>query len=239
MNTLSKFENTITMIVWKQQHTPTNNMICGQNNCYSNCSIDHKTNVPLDLKGLFGGPCGKCNHSLWNHHRCHAKWERVIEKQILIDQDMKKKWEAADGVEKVAVLVTASEKVQHDLNQVINRATDHLALHVERYSRLSLSGSFTAQVDSAIKLLEQSCRALEQRGIAEDQLQRVKASSDRMKIKLELLNKAEENAQNESVGIVSQVKKVVLGQPMYLLPLLSFYLATNLILFRYSDGVLV
>jgi hypothetical protein len=63
------------------------------------------------------------------------------------------------------VLTVAHQKIESDLDLVINRATDDLGQLVERYARLSLSGSFSAQVDSAIRLLEQNYMALERKGI--------------------------------------------------------------------------
>jgi len=191
VNTSANFEQTVSLAVWKQQRTSTNNLLCGQINCYSNCQIDYKTNIPLDLRGFFGGSCRKCNHSLWNHHRCYSKWQKVIDTQVSIDQNMKTKWEAAkDGRERTAALVVASEKVLNDLDQVINRAINNLAQLVGRYSRLSLSGSFATQVSSTVRLLEQNYIALEGNGVGHDQLQRVKDSLDHMKRKLELLKNA-------------------------------------------------
>jgi len=201
MNAICHFENTIKMTVWKQQHSSTVNMICGQANCYSNCHTDYKSNIPHDLNGFFGGLCDKCNHSLWNHHRCRAKWEQVTNTQASVDQSMKE-WEAAkDGTEKTAILVAVREKVLHDLDQIINRATSDLAQQVERYAHLSLSGSFSAQVGSAVRLLEQNYIGLEKKGVSQDHLKRVKGSLDNMKRKLELLNNAKESARKERVEI--------------------------------------
>jgi hypothetical protein len=208
MNAICDLENTVTMAVWKLQPSSTNNMICGQTGCYSNCDIDYKANIPLDLKGRFRGSCNKCNHNLWDHHRCHAKWGQVIDTQVLIDQNVKKKWGAAkDGKGKIAVLIAFREKALRNLNQIINGATGDLAEQVERYTRLSLSGSFSAQVGSAVRLLEQHCTALENKGVDPDQLQKVKESLDHMKKKLDLLISAKEKARKERVGIASQFKK--------------------------------
>jgi hypothetical protein len=201
MNVIGHFENTITMAVWKQQHSSTTNMICGQVNCYSNCDIDYKSNIPYDLNGFFEGSCDKCKHSLWNHHRCRAKWEQVTGTQTSVDQKMKE-WEAAkDGTERTAILIAVRESVVHDLDQIINGATNDLTQQVERYARLSLSGSFSEQVGSAVRLLEQNYIGLEKKGVGHDHLQRVKESLRNMKRKLEILNKANENARKERVEI--------------------------------------
>ena len=185
--------NTVTMAIWKQQWSSTINMICGQANCYSNCYIDYKPDIPHDLNGFFEGLCDKCNHALWNHHRCHAEWGQVMNTQASIDQNMKG-WEAAkDGNEKTAILVGVRENLVHDLDQTIAWATNDLAQQVGRYSYLPLSGGFSTQVGSAIRLLEQNYIALEKKGADHDHLQRVKESLSNMKRKLELFGIAKEN----------------------------------------------
>jgi hypothetical protein len=108
----TNFGQTVNLVVWKQERTSTNNLLCGQINCYSNCYIDYQTNIPLDLRGFFGRSCPECNHSLQNHHRCHAKWNKVVNMQVSFDPDMIKRWEAAtDRMEKTVIMVVASEKV--------------------------------------------------------------------------------------------------------------------------------
>ena len=183
----------------KQRRSSTFNMICGQADCYSNCHIDYKSNIPRDLNGFFEGSCDKCNHSLWNHHRCRAEWEKVINTQTSVDQSMKE-WEAAkDGTEKTTILVAVRDKVLHDLDQIINGATNDLAQQVGRYACLSLSGSFSAQVGCVVRRLEQNYIGLEKKGVGRDHLQRVKRSLDNMTRKLHILNIANENARRERV----------------------------------------
>ena len=182
-------------------------MICTQANCYSNCHIGYKANIPLDLKGRSRGLCDKCNHSLWDHHRGRAKWEQVMTTQVLIGQDMKK-WEAAkEGTKKMARLVSIREKVLRDLHQSIESSTKDLAQWVERHARLSLSGNFLAQVGSTVRLLQQTYIALETKGVSTDHLQKVKESYDHMRRKLELLNISKQHAQKERAGIAYQMKR--------------------------------
>jgi tetrahydromethanopterin S-methyltransferase subunit G len=109
--------------------------------------------------------------------------------QVSFDPDMIKRREAAtDRMEKTVIMVVASEKVLKDLDQIINYAVSNLAQLVERYVRLPLSGSFAAQVRSAVRLLEQNYQTLEKNGVGQDRLKRVKESLDNMERKLELLN---------------------------------------------------
>jgi len=116
-----------------------------------------------------------------------------------------KEWDSAkDGTEKMEILLAVQKQVLHELDQIINGATVDLAEQVERYARLSLSGRFSAQVESAVRLLEQSYCGLVSNGVGQDHLQRVKGSLDNMKRKLDVLNLAKENAQKERVKIGSQ-----------------------------------
>jgi len=209
MNLICNIENTVTKAVRKLQDSPTTNIVCGHANCYSNCEIDHKSNIALDLNGPFQGSCDKCKHDLWDHHRCRAIWGHVIDTQVLIDENVKKDWvEAKEGTERVALLVKLHEKVLGGLNQVINSATIELAHLVERYARWALSGGFSAQVGNAAKLLEQKYTALEANNVGQDQLQKVEESLKRMRRWQRLLNAAKKNAGKESNGASSSMENV-------------------------------
>src|SRR5258706_1914612 len=192
------------MAVGKQRRSSTLKWIGGQADCYSNCQIDYKSNISHDLNGFFEEFCDKCNHSLWNHHCCRAEWEKVMNTQALVDQSMRE-WEAVkDGMEKQTILVAVREKVLHDLDQIINGATKDLAQQVERYAHLSLSGSFSAQVGSAVRLLEQNYISLEKKGGGQDHLHTVTESLGNMKRKLKILDLANEKARKERVEIGHQ-----------------------------------
>ena len=80
---------------------------------------------------------------------------RKIDSQILVDEDMKKKWDKAkDLKERTAALLAVNEMVLHGLKQAIDTATDDLVPLTEQYARLSLAGSCSAQVRSEVKCLE-------------------------------------------------------------------------------------
>ena len=194
------------MPVWKQRRSTTINMICGQANCYSNCHLDYASNIPHDLNGFFEGLglCDKCDHSLWNHHRCYAIWEQGTNTQAPVDQHMKE-WDSAKGrTEKQAILLAVREQVLHGLDHIISDATSDLALQVERYAHLSLSGSFSAQVGSAVRLLEQYYTGLLQKGVGQDHLQRVDESLVNVRRKLVILQMARDKAREERVEIGHQ-----------------------------------
>jgi len=172
-------------------------MICGQSDCYSNCYIDYTSNISHDMNGFFADSCDKCDHSPWNHHRCKAIWKQETNTQAPGDLE---EWDSAkDRTEKTEILLAVQKKVLHDLDQIINGATGDLAEQVERYAHLSLSGRFSTQVESAVKLLELNYCGLVSKNVGQDHLQRVKGSLDKMRRKLEILNMA-----RESVEIGSQ-----------------------------------
>jgi len=108
--------------------------------------------------------------------------------QASVDQSMKKWEEAKDETERTAILVAVRKKVLHDLDQILNGATSDLAQQMERYTVLSLLGSFSEQVRSTVRLLEQNYRGLEGKYVGQDRLERVKECLGGMKRKLELLN---------------------------------------------------
>jgi len=119
----------------------------------------------------------------------------------LVDDDMKKKWDKAkDGKERTAVLVAVNELVLHDINQIINCAMGDLVQLVGQYARLSLAGSCSAQVRSAVRLLRQRYMAMDNKATAQDKLEKAKESLGHMKRRLELLSKVEEDAQKGVSG---------------------------------------
>ena len=114
---------------------------------------------------------------------------------------------AKDRKEKTEALIEPIKTILNELNQVIDRATNDLEQQVKQYADLALSGSFSAQVDSAVRLLEQNYAVMEKKPIGPDQLRKVQESLYLMKRKLELLNTTRAEARVDRVEIGPQVKK--------------------------------
>jgi len=115
--------------------------------------------------------------------------------QVLVDEDMKKNWdEAKRGKETTAALIAINEILLHDANQVTSCISDLVQL-AGQYARLSLAGSYSAQVRSTVSYLER----LEGMGHLVDQ-EKLKKTLGHMKRKLEFLNKVEEDAQKGVPG---------------------------------------
>ena len=135
------------------------------------------------------GKCKRCNHRFQDHHHFDVKWVQISDNS---DLAINERWQTARDDEKNEVLRTISRQALDGCNQRIDDATQHLAQLAEEYSRLSLSGSFSAQVEKAVKLLKLRYEAMEQNGVSGDHLRKVKESLDLMEKKLELLIRANE-----------------------------------------------
>ena len=106
---------------------------------------------------------------------------------------MKEQWEAAKSEqEKTDALAKTSKKALSDLGCIIDDAMDELARLADDYAQLSLSGSFSAPLEKAIWLLEQQCKAMEEKGVGPEQLVKVRSSLEEMTERLGLLRKAQE-----------------------------------------------
>jgi len=124
-----------------------------------------------------------------------------IDKRVLVDQDLKKKWEAAkDEKERTVALIAVNETVLYELDRVINPAPNDLVQLMEEFDCLLLTGSFLAQVERAVWSLERKYTAMQGKGVGRRaKLIEVKENLDHMKRKLELLSRTKEK---ERVGKV-------------------------------------
>ena len=124
---------------------------------------------------------------------------RKIDNQVLVDEDMKRKWDKAkDGKERTAALIVVNEMALHILNQVSNCATGDLVQLVKQYADLSLVGSCSVQVKSIVRFLETVL--MEFNALYMIGLEPVKERLDHMKRKLEVLDKIEEDVQKGVSG---------------------------------------
>ena len=95
-----------------------------------------------------------------------------------------------------ATLLAVNEMVLHRLILV----TRNLVQLVAQYADLSLAGSRSAQVRSAIRFLEQKYTTMKEGGNGQDELQKVEESLGYMKRKLEVFEKVEEDTQKGVSG---------------------------------------
>ncbi|THU98456.1 hypothetical protein K435DRAFT_795647 [Dendrothele bispora CBS 962.96] len=129
-------------------------------------------------------------------------WEDEEQTQNIVDEEMKKKFmDAKSEKEKKEHLKKMLEGSLDTLTAHIETSTEELATLASKYADLSLSGSFSGQVEKAVKMLEQNHKAMEEKGVDKSTLDKVQKSLDEMKRKLDLLRKA----QKENQGIIRRV----------------------------------
>jgi hypothetical protein len=197
MDAFSKFQMKVEKPIKVQEPTASKNTLCTEIGCYANCQESCRlpfalTSKWIKLCGVMSdGVCKVCNHSFQSHRHFRAKWVDKVDTPVSIDPKKKKDWEdAEDSKEKKAVLLESYQQALSGYNQYINDGTLELAQLVDDYAGLSLSGSFSAQVEKAVRLLEQKYAAMQEQGADQDQIRRIEGSLDVMRRKLELLRKA-------------------------------------------------
>lgn len=152
--------------------------------------------------------CTRCNHSLWKHSHYRVLWEHVPDSQVTIDEGMKKKWEdAKDEKERNELALADMQRTLDGFTKSIDDHTAKLADYTADYANLSLSGSFSAQVEKAINLLEQKLQSMREGGVDNEQLEKVEDSMEVMKTKLQVLKLANALAKKDTTGIFSQALK--------------------------------
>jgi hypothetical protein len=133
---------------------------------------------------------------------------QVEEDQVLVDNNMRREWEAAKNEkERTEALVATSKSALEDLSHIIDGSMVELAQSAEEYARLSLSGSFSAPLEKAIWLLEQRCKGMEEKGVGLELLAKVRSSLEQMKERLDLLRKAKQKAREAVQRIEEKVQE--------------------------------
>ena len=121
---------------------------------------------------------------------------RKIDNQVLIDEDMKRKWdEARYDKERTVALIVVNEMALHILKHVGNYATGDLMQLMEQYADLSLAGSCTVRAKSTVRFLEDKA---EQGYRVENRPDTVREDLGHMRRKLKLLNKIEDSQKGVS-----------------------------------------
>lgn len=200
-----KYESTIKQAVYKQIDTPKHNTLCAVPKCYSNCHQNCFLNFSFDPKGLldcyaFSGSkglqgCLRCDHSYETHHHYNVQWELREDTQITVDAEAKRKYEVA--VSDKARQELGMEQLRQtivNMDTALADATAKVGQLVENYARLSLSGSFAGQVKKSVALLEMNLETMRGNGTDEQTIKSVEKALSRMREKLELVEKAKEQA---------------------------------------------
>ncbi|KAK0429728.1 hypothetical protein EV421DRAFT_1946432 [Armillaria borealis] len=200
MKTYEKYEHVVNRKEWYQKSTDRHNIICSVPDCYSNCHIGCSLDFilgPDELRNCIfmsesgGVRCQERKHGR-EFHRCfNSIWAIRGVFEVKVNQEAKAKFENAQNAKKRAEeLKNQIKDKKAMLQDRIKNATEELGRLVERYPKLSLSGSFAGQVETAAKMLEQNLEGMRESGAARETIDKVEASLDSMREKLEVLKEA-------------------------------------------------
>jgi len=195
MEAFAHFERIMDALVWEQQPDSTRNYLCTTPNCYTTCGMRHSVGQVLSLFPRQLASCSECGHLHLSHYHLYAKWVQVKRAWVSVDDNMKKQWVAArDEMERTKALVEACKGALDSLSRVTDKDMDEVAKLAAEYSRLSLSGSFSAHLEKAILLIEQRCETMAGKGVGVEQLAKMQRSLVHLKGRLDHLKEIETKA---------------------------------------------
>ncbi|KAF8833638.1 hypothetical protein BDN67DRAFT_976509 [Paxillus ammoniavirescens] len=201
-----QYESTITQKVYKQTKTTTHNTLCSKPQCYSNCHKECRLAFSLDPDDLHkckafekAEKCSQCKHSYKYHRHYNSKWELKEDKQVTVDRAAKAKYHnAVDEKEQQMLGMKELKATIANMDKALAEATRLVGELAEEYAGLSLSGSFAGQVKKSVALLDQNLEAMYGNGTDVDTIESMTKTLGRMKDKLELVERAAKQAQENT-----------------------------------------
>ncbi|PBK60448.1 hypothetical protein ARMSODRAFT_966036 [Armillaria solidipes] len=147
----------------------------------------------------------ECKHGREFHRHYNSIWAIEEISELKVNQEAKAKFENAQNAKERAEEFKKQIKDKKTMLQDrIKNATEELGRLVERYSNLSLSGSFAGQVETAVKMLEQNLEGMRESGAARETIDKVQASLDSMREKLEVLKEANRSKQRKMLVLANK-----------------------------------
>jgi hypothetical protein len=152
-----------------------------------------------------GSKCRICDHGYKDHRHFNTVWKVKSQTEIIIEPKMQKKFfDAQSDKEQKENLKKMLDAAYRVLEKSIHDNISELAELADRYAKLSLSGSFSSQVEKAIKLLEQQSKSMQEKGADNEMLRKIDESMDILKKKLDLLRKAQQQSGSWGLAKVKQ-----------------------------------
>jgi len=194
MRIYEKFESVITKKFHVQEYTTRHNTLCSYSGCYSNCDPNCYLNFTIDPSHLSGcgamsnGRCTRCGHGQYYHRHYNSLWKLVDDRQVVVDHMAKARFKSAlDEKTRKGQLMAALQRARDNLTKAIGEETIELEKLVTEYAGLSLTGSFSGQVDKSVKLMELSLQGMLESGADEDTIKKMEQSSETSRARLRLL----------------------------------------------------
>lgn len=159
------YEATHTIIRWIVIEEPhkRHNTLCGAAGCYSNCHTPCYLEKSFDkeefkncrcMKGWVA--CSECGHHYTLHYHNVARFEKVEETENFVNEDMKKRFEAATSNEEINnILQNALEQKRRQSEIERKRLSEQLLVTMEEFHRLGASRNYAKLLENHLAVIEQ------------------------------------------------------------------------------------
>ena len=159
----ANFQSTLKLARWITVRTSDHNTLCGYQGCYSNCH-EHcslpKSFDKEDFKscgGVGGTYCSKCGHHYTLHYHGDMRWEIQQTEKLLIDEEMKMRFEEAKSMEERVKSVKQQLKQEKaELEQKLGSLFESLLQTKKEFQELSLNRRYTKIVENHLAMIKQS-----------------------------------------------------------------------------------
>lgn len=199
MQALKNYESIVAQSTMITQETSDFNTLCVHPQCHSNCHVACNLDFHLKPKDLLKfmifdcgkqTSCEKCGHPYTDHRHFYYIWEEQKASVRAVDKEAKAKFEDAlrdrCGGEWMTVWLNG-HITRLDAEMAV--ATISIRTLADAYAGLSLSGSFSAQLRKAIKLLEMNLESIRGKETDPAAIKSIEDSVDQLKGKLSILQK--------------------------------------------------
>ena len=198
MKLYKDFKHVNTSKIWVREKTNRHNTLCSAPNCYGNCHVECNLQFSTDPEkflncaAILGGEvCRVCEHKYDTHRHYNELWKQEDHTQLQIDHEAERKFNAAkqDNVQKEAMLANMDQAIRgYESN--MQAALASVRNLTESYSKLALSGTFTGQFKSAIKMLKEQLEAFINNNADRRTVEMVQESLKIMQDRLDIMQKA-------------------------------------------------
>ena len=185
----------------KQVDKSYHSTLCCEPNCYRNCHERCGLIFSLDPNVLkrcvaikqLKTKCSICGHERDSHRHYNALWEEVEEDEKVVDEEARKKYgEAQNVVQRKEVLRELCQVSIDDFAREVDDITREIGKLAEEYGNLSLSGSFSSQVEKSIEVLNLNIDAMKTDGSDPEMIAKLEKGKVHLAEKLGVLREARE-----------------------------------------------
>lgn len=157
----------------------------------------------MDNRGV---KCSRCGHKRSAHRHYNSVWKMIEEDERVVDKKAKKKYlEATNEKDKKEAMKERAQKAIDELTREIEGAITQLGRLAEEYANLSLSGSFSGQVEKSIDLMEFNIAAMQENGADSEIIKKLETCMASMQAKLDVLKEARQKAEKPNIVILTEV----------------------------------